>query len=99
MKFFWKTYGRATHDLVVHENARGGVWIAGGIIRKDYAGGNDQYKEKVKDWFMTEFTSGPTHRSWVNKTPLHVITDKRAGLEGCIEVGSNPEYFERERQN
>ncbi|MBM3234366.1 hypothetical protein FJZ19_04720 [Candidatus Pacearchaeota archaeon] len=99
MRFFWKIYGRCLHDLAVHENARGGIWVAGGIIRKNIETypGSGQADRDIEKIMMEEFDSGPTHTDWVNKIPVRVILDKRVGLEGAISVASTTEYFERER--
>src|SRR4030042_1732594 len=97
MDFFWKTYGRSLHDLAVHENARGGVWVAGGIIRKHYSKSRKkQYRDYIENTIMEEFNSGKTHRDWVGQIPVNAILDKRVGLEGCIQVAINEEYMRRE---
>ncbi len=99
MDFFWKNYGRALHDLAVHENARGGIWVAGGMMRKDLETypGSEKANPYIEKTIMREFDSGPTHRNWVNKIPVNVIMDKRVGLKGAIEVACTSEYFEKER--
>ena len=105
MDYFWKHYGMALHDLAVHENARGGIWVAGGIIRKNIRASVDEqmpdYHEpdgNIAKKIMDAFESGPTHSEWVNKIPVNVIMDKRIGLKGAIEVAFTPEYFSRERK-
>lgn len=98
MDFFWKTYGRALHDLAVHENARGGIWIAGGIIRKNLDDSiSKSYRDRIEKTIMEEFNSGPTHRDWVGRIPVKVIMDKRTGLEGCIQVAANEDYMNLEK--
>ncbi|MDP2926323.1 MAG: glucokinase [Nanoarchaeota archaeon] len=93
--FFYRVYGRASHDLVVHENARDGLYIAGGIMRKNIEinPGSAIIDKRVLRPFMEEFDNGPSHRDWVNKTRVYVVMDKEVGLKGAKYVASNPEVF------
>jgi glucokinase len=98
-EFFYRVYGRALHDLAVHENARGGIWVAGGIIRKniELKLGSIIVDKRISDLIMNEFDNGPSHRSWVNRIQIHAILDKEVGLKGAKYVASNPDIFEMER--
>jgi len=95
MNVLWKHLGMALHDIAVHEVARGGVWIAGGIARK-----NILDEQKVIDWnieniIMTNFDSTPSHREWLMKIPVYVLTDN-VGRQGALAVATTEEYWKRE---
>jgi glucokinase len=96
MNFMWKMYGRALRNKAVHENARGGLWLGGGMVRKDiYRGG--QKDKNIERLIMTQFDRGPSHSEWVNKIPLRAIIDPEDGLKGSKVVAVTPFYMNRER--
>lgn len=99
-KIFYRFYGRSGHDMIVHENAWAGHYIAGGAMRKDIFL-NEDYKDKtlnslVLDSYMEGLEEGPTHRDKVNNTPITLITDGEVGMKGALQVAITPEYMQRE---
>ncbi|MBD3252230.1 hypothetical protein GF386_00685 [Candidatus Pacearchaeota archaeon] len=99
MDLFWTIYGRALHDLAVHEVAKGGVWVSGGIIMGEieYNPGTGVVDKRIARRIMSEFDSGATHRDWYLKIPVSAIMDRLVGLKGALEVASKPAYLEREK--
>jgi len=97
MDFMWLVYGRALRDKAVHENARGGVWVAGGIPRKNILKEGTLVNERIQNLIMYEFDNGPSHSEWVNNIPVKVIMDAEDGLRGAKAVASNRVYMKREQ--
>jgi glucokinase len=97
MNLFWRFAGRAARGLAVHEVAKRGVWIAGGIIRKNlYENGKDgKLDPNVVNPFMDRFDNGPSHNDWIRKIPVRAITDPQVGLKGALEVILTPEFMEK----
>jgi len=97
MYYFFKHLGMALRDLAVHEIALGGVYIAGGITRKniEMVPGSGELDTNIARIIMEEFDSGPSHSEWVNSIPIYVIMDPEVGLKGTLEVALNPDYFEK----
>jgi glucokinase len=97
MNLFWEFYGRAIHDLAVHDISKGGIYVAGGIIMKNMGDDNDEgIDHNINERLMTGYDNGPTHRDWVNNIPVSVIMDANVGLKGAHYVVSNPGVFEKE---
>lgn len=96
MGFMWAVYGRELRNKAVHENARGGIWVAGGIPRKNILK-DKEVDSKIEGIIMHEFDNGPSHASWVNKIPTKVIMDSEDGLKGAKAVASTPFYMKREK--
>lgn len=88
-------YGRAARDLAVHEIAKGGIYIAGGMAMKDLPkeNGFDSLDYELVNRFMDEFDSGPTHRDWVNNIGVNLILDKKVGLKGAKIVATDSSLF------
>ena len=99
MSFIWRHYGKALHDIAVGDTATGGVYIAGGSIRKNLPLTADpsQANPLIEGLIMQEFDGGPTHCSWVNRIPVYAITDAKIGFRGALSVATNPDYFAAER--
>ncbi|HRZ85374.1 MAG TPA: glucokinase [Candidatus Paceibacterota bacterium] len=94
-EFFNRIYGRACRNVAVHEKAIGGLYIAGGIMRKNIETkqGSEVIDSRIWQSFMEEFDNGATHREWVNQTPVNVILDKEVGLKGAKYVAQNIKIF------
>lgn len=93
MNLFWTYLGVALRNVVVHEEARGGVWIAGGITRKNIMTGGE-VDSNVARHIMTAFDRGSSHNDWLRNIPVHVIMDEEVGLKGALAVACNGIAFE-----
>lgn len=96
MKYFWMHYGMALHDLALHENATGGIWVAGGILRKNILDKGGEIDPYVEQLIMDYFEKSRTHAHILREIPVYVIMDPEIGLRGAIEVAANRRYMERE---
>jgi glucokinase len=76
---FSKFYGRCAKNYVLDTLAIGGLFIAGGIARKN--------KEIFKsNYFLEEFFNGYEGTNVLRETPIYVITDKNIGIKGTFFV-------------
>ena len=95
MDFFWDIYSRAAHDVIVHENAWGGLYVAGGSIRKDILD-NGVVDENIRQRFMYSIDNSPSHKELVGDTPINIVRDKEIGLKGTKYFASS-DFFEHEK--
>jgi glucokinase len=76
VQLFLSIFGAVASDIVLAQGARGGVWIAGGIVPKIYehVGTSD---------FLTRFGAKGIMSSYLTNIPIHVITDTNSALIGA----------------
>ncbi len=96
MSYLWKHTGMAVHDNIVQENSTSGVFLTGGVIRKNIMLAS-QVDPRVEYPIMSEVENGPTHQEWVNKVPVNVVLEKNDGLNGARAVAFNEKLYEKER--
>ncbi len=88
LDMFVSIYGAAAGNLALQINARGGVYIGGGIaprIASLMSGGG----------FLESFVSKGTFRSFLESVPVHLILDDKAALWGAARY--SPDTFLVER--
>ncbi len=101
MGYHWKHTGMALHDSAVQEVARGGVWIAGGIIRKNILNkelskdGAQIVDHKIEEIIVENFDRTPSHAIWLQQIPIKALT-ANVGRRGALAVATTNEYWERE---
>ncbi len=77
---FLKIFGRIAGDLALIIDARGGVYLAGGV------------SAALAPFFATSefraaFEEHPPHEPRLIATPVHIITHSTPGLIGCGQIG------------
>ena len=77
---FLKIFGRIAGDLALTIDARGGVYLAGGV------------SAALAPFFATSefraaFEEHPPHEPRLIATPVHIITHSTPGLIGCGQIG------------
>jgi glucokinase len=92
---FWRHYGTALRDSALSILPRGGVYIAGGIIRKDL-GRSELMDDLITTNLMREFEThhSPNSRALLQTLPIYAILDKEAGLKGALAVATTPELMQ-----
>ena len=85
MDVFWNHYGTAMRNIAVHEVARGGLWIAGGIIRKNIMDG-ENVDARIESRLMSSYINGSHHYDWLSKIPVYAIMDAEIGLKGALQL-------------
>jgi glucokinase len=78
---FLKLFGRIAGDLALIVNARGGVYLAGGVS----AGLVPFFAESP---FRAMFEEHPPHGPRLVATPVNIITHPTPGLIGCGQLGA-----------
>jgi len=78
---FLAAYGAYAGDMALAVNARGGVYLAGGIAIRILSllqtGG-----------FMAAFTAKVEHAALAARMPVHVVTDSEVGLKGAAGIAA-----------
>jgi glucokinase len=76
VQLFLSIFGAVASDIVLAQGARGGVWVAGGIVPKiyDHIGTSD---------FLTRFGAKGIMSSYLTNIPINVITDTNSALIGA----------------
>ncbi|MFT0861325.1 glucokinase [Ancylobacter sp. G4_0304] len=80
-RIFLRLFGRITGDLALTINARGGVFLAGGVsaaLAPFFAG--SEFREMFEDH--------PPHQPRLAAMPIHIITHATPGLFGCGQIGA-----------
>lgn len=78
---FLRLFGRIAGDLALTINARGGVYLAGGVsaaLAPFFAA--SQFREFFEDH--------PPHEGRLASIPVHVVTHPTPGLIGCAQFGA-----------
>lgn len=76
---FIAAYGAFAGNIALATLARGGVYIAGGIARKITA-------RLEEGGFMRAFADKGRFGDMLRRYPVHVVTDRRAGLKGALQL-------------
>lgn len=80
-RVFLRLFGRIAGDLALTIDARGGVFLAGGVSAALAAFFNDSP-------FREAFEEHPPHEGRLVATPVSVIVHPTPGLIGCAQVGA-----------
>jgi glucokinase len=76
MKLFARIYGQTAGDLALVAQARGGVYLAGGIAPRILPFLQDEA-------FLLGFRQKGRFSEWMESVPVHVILDQDIGLKGA----------------
>jgi len=80
-ELFRRFYARAARNFALETMARGGVYLAGGIIAKDV--------ELFKEQFMKEFEKNYRLKSVLKEIPVYVIVNYDVSILGAGNVAAN----------
>jgi glucokinase len=80
MKLFARIYGQTAGDLALIAQARGGVYLAGGIPPKILP-------LLQSEEFMAGFRDKGRFSAWMESVPVQVVLDKDIGLKGAALAG------------
>ncbi len=85
MNFAWKTLGRSLQGFATAYLPQGGIYLTSGMVQNDLLDRSSLrgINANIETTIMQEFDSGITHRDWVNKIPVHVVTCTEDGLLGA----------------
>jgi glucokinase len=97
MKYEWEVVGRHLYDTAVDGTTWGGLWIAGGWIRKDLPLDGQELNPLVVDSLREGYNAGPSHRGKVDVVPIHAVLNPETGLEGALAVAVRDVYWEHEK--
>ncbi|MDO8313993.1 MAG: glucokinase [Rugosibacter sp.] len=82
LELFLAAYGAFAGDMALACLARGGVFLAGGIVAK-------LMPLLPHSPFLTAFNAKAEHASIAAKMPIHVATDPALGLNGALRIAQN----------
>ena len=83
LRLFARIYGQTAGDLALIAQARGGVYLAGGIAPQILP-------FLLADEFLRGFRLKGRFSEWMESVPVHVILDKDVGLKGAALAAGLP---------
>lgn len=79
---YFKFLGRACRDFTLDFLSFDGLYLAGGVIQKNFS-------EELKQVFITSFLDSDHYRDLLKKTQIHLINDYYVNLHGLSEYVKN----------